>query len=253
MTCAAVSADGRSIAIGAQEPGYEIYLHDLLFAETADKLQGHSGPITALAFSSDGRFLLSAAGDTTALVWQSPRLNSTSPKSAQVDRAAARALWRTVGSRDAGPAFEALRALAGSPGDAIRTAREVLKPVPIEWGGRVRELISLLDSSDFRQREAASAELKTRVDDAEPYLLRGLEASPSDEVRRRIESILDTRKGGRSREALQAIRGIELLEWIGGDDATALLSELAAGEPGARATREADAALKRIRLRDKQR
>lgn len=62
------SPDGGTLAAGA---GSEIILWDVATQQEITRLNEHSEGITALAFSSDGRYLASASSDGTVLVWQS--------------------------------------------------------------------------------------------------------------------------------------------------------------------------------------
>ncbi len=55
----------------------------------------------------------------------------------------------------------------------------------------------------------------------------------------------------RSPSALRAVRSVQVLEWIGTEDAKALLGTLATGSPYALQTREAKAALERLEARQK--
>ena len=73
------------------------------------------------------------------------------------------------------------------------------------------------------------------------------EAAPSAEARRRVETILTGLKVGHlSPERLRELRALEVLERVNTADARHLLERLAKGEPAARMTREARAAMKRL-------
>jgi len=61
----AVSPDSQQVAIG--NPG--IYLWDAKRREILRHLEGHQNWVVALAFSADGRLLISGSGDSTARVW----------------------------------------------------------------------------------------------------------------------------------------------------------------------------------------
>jgi RNA polymerase sigma factor (sigma-70 family) len=61
------SPDGLLLATA--DDGGTIYLLDASTGKERGQLHGHRGPIRALAFSADGKRLLSASADQTALVW----------------------------------------------------------------------------------------------------------------------------------------------------------------------------------------
>ena len=67
----ALSPDGKTLAVG--RGGYMIDANLLLIDTTSwrvrDKLAGHPNAVNALAFSADGRLLVSGSDDGTAVVW----------------------------------------------------------------------------------------------------------------------------------------------------------------------------------------
>jgi hypothetical protein len=67
---------------------------------------------------------------------------------------------------------------------------------------------------------------------------------PSLEVRRRVQQILESIES--KPESLRAVRGVEVLEWIGTAGAMRLLDELASGVADARLTSEAVEAKRRL-------
>src|SRR5262249_51884046 len=68
--CCAVSPDGRVVALG--EAGGEIPVLDLGTGKELRRLRGHSGPVCSLAFSRDGKVLVSGGCDSTVVVWGVP-------------------------------------------------------------------------------------------------------------------------------------------------------------------------------------
>ncbi len=82
-------------------------------------------------------------------------------------------------------------------------------------------------------------------EDAVPVLRKALDSKPSEEARRRMESILRKPRPP-SPETVQVIRGVEVLEHIGTPEARQLLESLAEGAPEAVLTREAKGALERL-------
>ena len=87
-------------------------------------------------------------------------------------------------------------------------------------------------------------ELRRLGDLAGPALRRFLKGSPAPEGRRRAEEIMAALdRAAPSRAQLRDLRAVEALEWAGAAD---VLRKLAEGEPEARVTREAQAALVRL-------
>ncbi len=74
LHAAAISADGRLLAIGGESAllapnDHRVLLIALPEGQIARTLRGHNGPIRDLAFSPDGSRLASASDDRTARVW----------------------------------------------------------------------------------------------------------------------------------------------------------------------------------------
>src|SRR5207245_1578355 len=63
----AFSSDGRLLALSA--PGQEIVVWDLCRGREARRFKGYDAEVTWLAFSPDGRRLVSGQDDSTMLVW----------------------------------------------------------------------------------------------------------------------------------------------------------------------------------------
>jgi hypothetical protein len=111
-------------------------------------------------------------------------------------------------------------------------------------------LLADLDSEQFAKREEAMKNLEALGDLAKPALRKMLENPPSAEVRRRIEKLLAKQNEQvLSSSALHGVRAVEVLEHIATPEARELLQKLAAGASEARLTREAKAALERVRSR----
>jgi WD40 repeat protein len=70
----AFSPDGRLLAVG--DVNCSIRLLDVATGHISSTLKGHVGQILSLAFSDDGRRLISGSADTTALIWDVPRIAS---------------------------------------------------------------------------------------------------------------------------------------------------------------------------------
>jgi hypothetical protein len=157
--------------------------------------------------------------------------------------------WSALAGDDAHAAWIAIWKMAAAPRQVLPLLRQRLKPAQPLPADEVDRLIDDLDSSDFAQREAASKRLAELGERVVPVLEKALKAGPTLEKCRRIENLLPTSEIVRSRDVLQAVRAIEVLEHIGTTEAWQVLKKLAQGMPEARATREAKAALERLNAR----
>jgi WD40 repeat protein len=66
---AAVSPDGRIVAVA---DGANVVMAEAKTGKVLWKGSGHKAPVTALAFSPDGKLLASGSKDKTVYVWESP-------------------------------------------------------------------------------------------------------------------------------------------------------------------------------------
>jgi hypothetical protein len=121
-----------------------------------------------------------------------------------------------------------------------------VKPAPAAGEKDVQRLLCDLDADDFDTRQRAASELAKVAEQAEPLLRKALKESPSAEAKRRIEEAL-AGLGALTTEQLRGLRAVEVLERIGTPEARKLLEEVAGGAKEARLTREARAALERLK------
>lgn len=251
----AFSSDGRLLAVGIADtlraPA------ELLVWEVASGTprftfrRPHEGDILALAFSPDGRTLITGCADTTMLLWDLAGDSEDDPAvRGALTAKELSASWSDFADSDAAKGFRAMRRLATSPLESIAYVKERLSPVPI-LAMREREiekLIADLGDESFEKREQAGRELKRIGKPAKAVLEKTLSAEPEAERRRRIEAILRDMNNPRlTPESIRSIRALELLERLNTPESRELLSKLAKGAPDARLTREAKAALDRLR------
>jgi hypothetical protein len=104
-----------------------------------------------------------------------------------------------------------------------------------------------LDSDDFTTRQKASQELVDLGPGIEPLLRPVLAGELSPEARRRVEGVLAQFDPLSSPARLRDLRAVEVLENVSTAEARELLEGLAKGASEARLTREAQAALVRMR------
>jgi RNA polymerase sigma factor (sigma-70 family) len=207
-------------------------------------LAGHRGAVVSLVFSPDARLLASGSNDTTILLWDMARLpHAEQSRDAALTAKEAEARWLDLDNGDAGKAHQAIRELMASPRVATEMLKEHLRPVVGADPRLTARLIGELDSDDFDTRERAVRELEKLGEGGEGALRKALKDGPTLETRRRIETLLTALEGRQTRGVL---RGLEVLERLGTDDARRLLDTLARGEPEMRLTREAKAAIERL-------
>jgi hypothetical protein len=245
-TALAYAPDGRSVALAGL--GF-VQFRDVA---TGRELLTHKGPAAycwRLAFSPDGKRLAAGYEDGTALIWDTtPRVPRAGvPARGLGDRELGQS-WTDLGG-EARKAHAAGWALVSGPGPAVALLEKRLEPAKVIDRERIRKLIADLGSPEFKVRESASGELRKIADQAEPLLRAALREDPSPEQRRRIEQVLPAPWPVRSRELLRSVRAVWVLEQVGTPEARKTLRRLAAGAPGARLTREAKAALRRLERR----
>jgi RNA polymerase sigma factor (sigma-70 family) len=235
------SPDGRTLAWGGY---YHPAVHLLETVTLAERyrLTGHKGGIVSLTFSTDGKLLVSSARDATALVW-----DLRAPAQGALDLDAA---WTDLAGDDAAKAYQQMRRLAAAHAATIHYLDKRLQPVAAVDEKHLVRLLADLDNEQFAVRERARKELEQLGDLAASACRKALENNPSPEARRRLEQLLEKQTQhlwSPSPELLRTLRALEVLEHLATPEARQLLEKLAGGAPAAQQTREAKAALERLR------
>jgi hypothetical protein len=156
--------------------------------------------------------------------------------------------WGDLGWTSSLTPRQAIGALAEAPAHAVAFLGERVRPVSTTvTPQRLEQLLANLDDRQFEVRRRASEELEKLGELAEVVLRQGLAKTPPLEVQQRIERILAAiERQAQTPERLQVLRAIQALERIGTPEARQLLEKVAQGNPEARLTREARAALERL-------
>jgi WD40 repeat protein len=240
------SPNGRLLAGGGDGPDVPLRLWDLATGKELLSLGSQRAAVTALAISPDGTKLVSGLRDNTALVWDlTPALQRlrlpAAPSPAQLGQ-----LWADLADDRPDRAHAAVWQLTVAPAQALVLLRERLRPVAAFEEKQLARLLADLESDEFVVRDAASRKLEELGPQAEPALRRALAATPSDDTRRRLESLLAAPGIVRSPATVRRLRAIQVLETIGSQEARQILAELAKGAAAARETRDAKAALERL-------
>lgn len=240
----AFSPDGRTLAWGGwRDPA--IHLVEVTTGKERHRLDGHKGRITSLAFAADGRTLVSASEDTTAVVWD--LTGKTGAKAGPVSAAEFDTGWADLAGGDAARAYQAMRRLTA--GQAVAELGKRLNPVPVANEKRLAALIADLDSEQFAARDRATKELEKLGEQAVAACRQALAGRPPAEARRRLERLLDAQEEAQRNpppERLRELRALEVLEMIGTPEARQVLERLAQGAAGARLTLEAKDGLRRL-------
>jgi hypothetical protein len=205
--------------------------------------------VLALAFSADGRRLISGSRDTTALVWDVAGVLPAA-LAVRLDEAEVRELWAALSDADGAVALKAVCRLARAPEQSLPYIRAHLGKEPAADPERLARLVADLDADEFAARQAASVELARLGKLAEAALKRALENMPSPEVRRRAEALLKRLEEGKAASAeLQTRRAVEVLERIATPEARTVIEALAKETGNPRVAEEARATLDRLTRR----
>ncbi len=232
----AVSPDGRLLAAA---PGVGIY--ETASGSLIKNLAGHSSGVEDLAFSPDGRRLVTVSADQTGLVWDVTLPALGDGRGRKMDEA-----WGLLAERDARLAYSGMAALAASPAEAPRLLRTNLRPAPVPTEAELDRVVTRLGADTFAEREKASAELERFGPHAVAGARERLGRSPPPEVRRRLRAFLERYDGpSPSPYQMRCVRGVAVLEAINTAETRALLAELAKGPADDPLTREARAARRR--------
>jgi hypothetical protein len=240
----AFSADGRTLSAGG-DAADGLWVWDLATGKELVRFQGIEAAAGQLAFSSDGRRLASGLVNGTALIWDletilnRPAVGDFSP--AEMDH-----WWSELARVDAQRGQVAVWALAAVPQQSVPWFKERLHAAAPADRARIGRLIADLDSATFTDRQNASQELEALGPDTEGILKETLASKPSLEVRRRLEAVLAKPRPVRSPELMRQLRALEVLEYIGSEDAQQVVRGLAQGWGSALLTQEAKATLARL-------
>jgi WD40 repeat protein len=246
ISLVAFSPDNRTIAWTS----HDSIIHLLETASCSDRHQfkGHQGSIQSLSFSSDGQYLISGSEDTTALVWDvagkpGPN-NGRRLSTAEMD-----SYWNDLAGHEATKAYDAIRHLAASPGDAAQGLAKRLSPVPTVDPKLLARLVADLNANEFAARESSEKELEKLGELAAPVCRKAMESKPSAEMSRHLTTLIEKQTKAELNlppDRLRALRAVEVLELIGTKDAREVLAQFARGAEDASMTREAKASLERL-------
>jgi RNA polymerase sigma factor (sigma-70 family) len=244
----AFSPNGRTLACAAQTSPM-IYLLELATGKERHHFASPGGRVLSLAFSADGKKLISGNEDTTALVWDLTGKLAAGGSWGKLSPSELDASWSDLAGDDAAQAYRAIRRLAASPTQAVPYLRTRLQPVAPVDEKQVAQWIADLDSDDFKTRARASRELERLEEDVAGLYRKVLEGKPSAETRRRVKELLEKQGNAwvnPNPERLRILRALEVLKLAATTEARRILETLGQGTPGARLTVLAKASLNRL-------
>jgi dipeptidyl aminopeptidase/acylaminoacyl peptidase len=242
------SPDHRVLA-WASCPESVVHLVEIATGQERCQFSGHKETIYSLAFSPDGKFLVSGAGDTTALVWDlTGRLAAAKDNAGQLTDSKLASYWQELQAEDGVKSYNAMQRLMADPARSVPYLGSQLQPAAKTDAAQLTRLIADLDSNQFAVRQKAAEELEKLGELAEPVLEKALASNSSPEAKRRAGPLLEKLRAPiTAGPKLQTLRTIEVLEHIGTPEAQEVLQTLAKGAPEALITREAKASLDRLR------
>jgi sugar lactone lactonase YvrE len=243
------SPDGRSLFTASYDKTARLW--ETVTGREIRRYEGHTAWVWGLSQTRDGKFLATSGSDGQVLLWNvsgPTHLDVSKPRDlAQADLDA---LWGDLGGTDAGRAYRAIWTLVSAPRQSLPWLRkrlpEMFGTAPALTVQDIAKMIANLDADEFDVREKATVDLEKAGKQAEAALRQTLAKPRSPEVRRRVRSLLEKLEAsGLSPGELRALRGVQVLDYIGTAEARQVLETFAKGPPGVRLTEEARTTLER--------
>lgn len=214
----------------------------------------HFGPSFACSFAlaPNGKTAATGLSDGTVLIWDvAPP--ATKPHAEKLTGAELDACGSELSGEDARRALAAQTTLIDAPDQSVAYLQKRLSPAAPPPGIDIRPLIAALDADSYKTREDATNKLISLGMRIERDVQEALRANRTLEATKRLKRIFarlhTTAFGNLSPEDLRAVRSVRVLEWAGTGEAVAFLKKLASGDPDAKQTQHAKAALARCRRR----
>jgi len=201
------------------------------------------------ALSFDTRLLAIPTENMTIQLWDLSGLPLSAPF--REDRPLGKPLldaWQRLQDDHPATAHNALCRLLDGRGAAVDLIRRQLLPLQSLSTDQFARYMQRLDSKQFSVREMAMRELQSFDELVEPLIRNTLLKSPTPEVRRRLQELLD-RISSLHTKRLLSERAVAILEYIDSLEARSTLAELASGPAAAYVTQDAKRALQRSRQR----
>jgi WD40 repeat protein len=198
--------------------------------------------VFTLEFSPDGRFLATTGNDGTIMLWSADNYRASKSPTRNLSAEELNQAWLQLNSSEASDGFKGMQTLLQSPEQAVALIKEKVKPAKLPSDQQIRQWIEDLDTKSFAARDVANKNLEELGEAISPALEKALQSKPSPEVRDRITRLLENADNGRAKE-VGNLRAVEVLEWIGNQEAKKVLAILSQGSEAAYLTKAARNAL----------
>lgn len=244
----ALSPDGRLLA-ASEGPlsSSAVWIYETITGREFKKFQGHDRNVVDLAFSADGRRLVSVSEDQTGLVWD-VTLNGLA--GGKIDKPSQKDLlqaWERLAVLDPAQGYLGIATLVNHPADGIKLFREKLRHAITLTEAEMDRVIAELGADEFADRGKAQAELERCGLNGVVQVKARLKGISSPEVRNYVTRFLARYDGPYPTPYdVRSVRGVAALEAMDQPEARELLTELAKGKAEDILTREASAANKRL-------
>jgi hypothetical protein len=244
------SSDGRTLYTGSYDR--MVRLWEVRTGRMIQEVEGHSGWVWGIALSPDEKTIASCSVDTKLVCWDLAGLGRPATKKSKLSKPDLEKMLGDLSSSDAGRAYRAVCALAADPENSLpqleKRLMEARRGMPLS---EIAKLIKDLDDDDWGVREDASLDLEKAGPAALGLLKKALTNPPSAEVKRRVTKLI--RKldpTSMPPEELEAMRGVQALEYIGSAKAKKVLEQLAQTK-SPRLAEEASQAVRRMEGKDR--
>jgi WD40 repeat protein len=220
----AFSADGKLLAL--DDGGVRgIALYRMAGGPALAKWPAHSRMISTLAFTPDGKHLISQSDDC-ALIWD---LKKKIPAQAKAqDKVPLEECWKTLAGHNGPDIHWAIWKLVEAPAAAIPFLKKRLEEMPRLTVPDLDKLLADLDSPEFKARAQAFQTFANLRKEAESFLRKALEKKDLTlEKQQAIERLLKQIAGPPSplsHEELRVLRTLEVLELIATPQAREVLA-----------------------------
>jgi RNA polymerase sigma factor (sigma-70 family) len=246
------SADGGPVSKfwdASRSAPQQIRLWDVATGRQLAAFAGHASDVASLAFSPDGKRLVSGLANGSVMIWDMSDKVPPPPIAQRLGTRELEVCWADLAAADARRAYVAVHVLASAADQAVSYLKSRLHPAQPVDAALVNRLLADMDHAQFARRRAATEALSRLGAQVEPALRQQLTRVSSEETRRRLLLLLDKTDWASSPELVRQGRAVRVLERAGTSEAQVVLEHLARGTPDAWLTQAAREAVERLARR----